>query len=222
MSRQIWLSFPLAVGGPVPPAIPAPELSPLYTVEEDGAGVQILKVATHTGTHVDLPRHVIAGGIGLTDLAVDKFTLTRPVVIDLPLGDATIVQPQELEPWKQRLALANVALFRFGYGAVRRDDGKRFSSQCPGFGVESARWLRQNCPDLRAMGLDVPSLSCIAHLERTMTAHNELLGGDGCRFFIVEDMNLEHDLTDLRELRVHPWLVQDMDSGPCSVVGILE
>jgi hypothetical protein len=69
--------------------------------------------------------------------------------------------------------------------------------------------------------MDVPSLACIARLDETMAAHNELLGGEGCRFLVIEDMNLDHDLRALREVRMNPWLVNAMDSGPCSVVGIL-
>jgi len=55
-----------------------------------------------------------------------------------------------------------------------------------------------------------------------MAAHNELLGGDGRRFLVIEDMNLDRDLTALREVRLAPWLVRGMDSAPCSVVGLME
>ena len=55
-----------------------------------------------------------------------------------------------------------------------------------------------------------------------MPAHNELLAGDGRRFLIVEEMSLDHDLGRLVEVRINPWLVQGMDSGPCSIVGVLD
>jgi hypothetical protein len=35
-------------------------------------------------------------------------------------------------------------------------------------------------------------------------------------------MNLEQDLTGLREVRLCPWLVEGMDSGPCSAIGVLD
>ncbi len=38
----------------------------------------------------------------------------------------------------------------------------------------------------------------------------------------VEDMDLEKDLSRLREVRLNPWLVAGMDSGPCSAVGIVD
>ncbi|MHB1001915.1 MAG: hypothetical protein ACYC27_21965 [Armatimonadota bacterium] len=54
-----------------------------------------------------------------------------------------------------------------------------------------------------------------------MSAHNVLLGGDGCRFLVIEDMKLDMDLDGLREVRLNPWLVTGMDSGLCSVVGVV-
>ena len=221
MTRYIWLSYPLTLDGPRPPAIPAPELTDLYTVAKDGAGVQILRVANHTGTHVDSPCHVVEGAVRITGLRPGRNDL-HPSGGDRPaVADATVLMPSHLEPFVERLQKADMALFRFGYGEVRRTDPKRFSTRCPGFGVESARWLRQTCPELRAMGLDVPSVAVIACLESTMSAHNELLAGDGRRFLIIEEMNLDQDLSRLVEVRLNPWLVQGMDSGPCSIVGVL-
>lgn len=221
MARYVWLSYPLAVDGPRPPAIPRPELTDLYTVDKDGAGVQVLKLASHTGTHVDSPCHVIADAVRITDFSPQDFIFTRPAVIDLPLGDAEIVQPEHLAPHYPTLSTADLALFRFGYGRVRADDPQRFSTRCPGFGIESAHWIRANCPDLRAMGMDVPSVATIAHLDQTMTCHNVLLEGQGRRFLIIEEMYLDRDLADLSEVRLNPWLVRDMDSGPCTIVGVL-
>ena len=51
--------------------------------------------------------------------------------------------------------------------------------------MESARFLLDNCPRLRGVGMDVPSLACIAFLEKTTVAHNVLLVGNGGRFLVV-------------------------------------
>jgi kynurenine formamidase len=221
MSRYVWLSYPLAIDGPRPPAIPAPELTDLYTVARDGAAVQILRVANHTGTHLDSPCHVVEGGVRITDFRPEELIFTRPVLIDLRLAEAAVVMPQDLQPHAQSLQQADLALFRFGCGQLRSGDPQRFSTRCPGFGIESARWLRHTCPQLQAMGIDVPSVAVIACLERTMAAHNELLAGAGRRFLIIEEMDLDHELGGLVEVRVQPWLVRGMDSGPCSIVGVL-
>jgi arylformamidase len=222
MARFTWLSYPLGLNDPRPPAIPAPELSPLYTIARDGANVQILRAANHTGTHVDAPRHVIEDGVRITEFSPEEFLFTNPVVIDLPLSDCVIVTPEHLEPLAGRIGDADLALFRFGYGGVRKTDPDRFSARCPGFGIAGARWLRVHFPRLRALGMDVPSLACIASLDETMASHHELLGGPGRRFLVLEDMDLDQDLTGLCEVRMSPWMVEGFDSGPCSVVGVFD
>jgi len=81
--------------------------------------------------------------------------------------------------------------------------------------------LRASFPDLRAVGMDVPSFSCIRHLDETMRAHNVVLGGEGRRFLIVEDMDLDQDLSGLAEVWLAPLLVDGTDSGPCTVFGVV-
>lgn len=222
MAEMVWLSYPLAVDDPRPPAIPAPELTWLYTIDKHGANVQILKVANHTGTHLDTPRHVIADGLTLAEFSPQDLMYTRPAVIDMNCEDTQEVMPHDLLVHQEQLRTADIALFRFGYAEIRRREPSRFSERCPGFGVASGRWLREQCPGLRAIGMDVPSVAVIADLENTMRAHHELLGGAGRKFLILEDMKLDLDLRRLREVHVHPWRVSGMDSGPCSVIGILD
>lgn len=206
---------------PRPPAIPPPELADLYTIGKDGANVQMLRLASHTGSHLDSPRHVIPEGLVITDFLPEELIYRRPALVDLRVPDRTVVTPEHLEPFLPALAQADFALFRFGYGEVRSREPARFAQACPGFGIESGRRLRAAAPGLRAIGMDVPSVACIAQLAATMAVHHELLGGQGRRFLILEDLNLDQSLHDLREVRVSPWLVRGMDSGPCSVVGCL-
>jgi arylformamidase len=220
--KVIYLSFPLRSDAPTPPAIPPIELSPFLTIKDDGANVTRMSMTSHTGSHLDTPNHVIPGGLTLTELEPSDFIFDRPAVIDLPLADAEVVLPAHLEPFVKHSRNADFLLFRFGYAGVRREDKQRFSEKSPGFGVESARFLREQFPAMRGMGMDVPSLSCIEYLDDTMAAHHELLGGEGRRFIVVEDMNLEHDLDGLEKVIVSPLLVEGIDGGPVTVFGFLK
>jgi kynurenine formamidase len=219
--KHIFLSFPQRSDAPSPPAIPTIELSPFLTLDEDGANVTMMKLTSHTGTHLDTPRHVIADGLTLTDFGPEDFVFEHPYVINLSLEDATVVQVKDLEPFVAMASEADFMLFRFGYADVRREDKERYSTKSPGFGVESARYLRESFPSMRGMGMDVPSLSCIEYLDETMEAHHELLGGDGRRFIVVEDMDLEHDLSGLKKVVVAPLLVDQIDGGPTTVFGVV-
>jgi kynurenine formamidase len=191
-------------------------------LEKDGANVTMMKFASHTGTHLDVPRHVVAGAATLSDLTPDDFIFDAPLVIDLPLEDAAVVQPEDLMPFTSAAEKADFLLFRFGYGAIRKKDPKRFTTRAPGFGVESARFLLENFLVMRGMGMDVPSLSCIEYLDETMAAHNILLEGPDRHFVIVEDMKLDLDLNSLKQVIVSPLLAADLDGGPCTVIGVFE
>lgn len=218
--KMIWLSYPLDPRGPRPPAIPAPSLVDLYTVEQDDASVQTLTVASHTGTHLDTSAHIMNGGTYITDFSPESLVFHHPVVIDLNLRDKQTVQPSHLEPFAPLIKTADIVMFRFGYGLVRQNDPARFSSCCPGFGKDAAQWLLDCNESLRAVGMDVPSFACIADLDITMQAHNVLLERPDCAFLILEEMNLDNDLSGLVEVRVNPWMVLGMHSGPCTIVGV--
>lgn len=220
-TNYIFLGFPLKVDAPSPPAIPAIELNPFLTIEKDDANVTMMKLTSHTGTHLDTPAHVVQDGLRLTDFAPEDFIFNHPYVIDLPFEDTRIVQPEDIKPFVQDAKNADLLLFRFGYGPIRRSDPKRYSLKSPGFGVESAAYLRENFPAMRALGMDVPSLSCIEYLDKTFKAHHALLEGVDRKFLVIEDMNLEHDLNNLRTVVIGPLLVNQIDGCPCTIFGVL-
>jgi len=220
--QYVFLSHPLSVDGPNPPAIPKPEFTPFMSLAKgEDANVTMIKLVSHVGTHVDAPCHVIPDGITITEFKADEFVFTQPVLFDLHLQDDTLVMPEHLAPFVKSGQDADLLLFRFGYAVVRRTEPSRYSGHCPGFGVESAGFLLQNFPKMRAVGMDVPSLSCIAYLDKTMKAHNILLAGNRGRFLVIEDMNLDKDLSRLKTVIVAPLLIEKLDGGPATVFGYL-
>lgn len=224
MTKQtIFLSHPLSADGPNPPAIPRPEFSPFMSLDKgDDANVTTVKFVSHTGSHIDAPCHVIRGGLTITDFKAEEFIFDHPVIFDLPLPDDTVVMPEHLETLENIGKDADLILFRFGYGAIRKSDPARYSAKCPGFGTESAEFLKQHFPGLRCVGMDVPSLSCIAYLDKTMEAHNILLSANHGRFTVLEDLHLDQDLSHLKSVTVAPWLMKNLDGGPVTVYGFLD
>jgi arylformamidase len=216
---SLLLSHPLHPSDPLPPAIPAPRIEPFLTLEHDGARVYRLEVANHSGTHVDAPAHVIAAGLRIGEFGPDELLFSRPALLEVRVPDDGLLEPADLQPHASLITGADLLLLRFGYGGVRAGDPARYGSHAPGLSVAAAEYLRDTCPSLRALGMDVPSIACIAHLARTMPAHHALLGGSGRRFLIIEDMRLEGDLSGLRAVFLAPWLVSGLDSAPCAVYG---
>lgn len=216
--RYLFLSYPLSINTPTPPAIPKVETEPFLSISKDGANVTMLKLTSHTGTHLDVPSHVIPEAMTLTEFTAKDFIFDLPMVVNLPMQEMYVVEPSDLAQFLPEAKNADFLLFRFGYGRIRATDPLRFTTKSPGFGIESAKFIVENFPNLRGIGMDVPSFSCIEYLNETMYAHN-IFFQDQKKKIIVEDMNLEENLDDLSRLIIVPLIIQDIDGAPCTIIG---
>jgi len=216
--RFEFLSYPMSADAPRPPAIPAPELSAFMTIERDGASVQRLNAYNHTGTHLDTAAHVLLGGISIEDFVPDDLVFHRIALCSFDLPDRCHILPEHLAPFEKDLRACDMALCRFGVEAIRKNQPERFSSLLPGFTPEAAVWLREHCPGLRCLGMDLPSMAVISDLENTMSAHHAFLEGNARKMLIIEEMKLDAvPPAGCRRIIVSPWLFAGMNSGPCTV-----
>ncbi|MCL1854169.1 MAG: cyclase family protein [Clostridia bacterium] len=214
-----WLSYPMSRTAPRPPAIPEPRLTEFMSIEETGANVMFLQVYNHTGTHLDTAGHVFQDGTGICQFTPRDLTYTGIMAIHMTsLPDDTVVMPEHLKPFMESGSDAEALLVRFGLEGLRKNDPARFSGHCPGFGKEAAAYIHTRMPRLRMIGVDAPSIACIAHLDDTMIAHNEFFArAQTPAFIIIEEMKLDERLDGIRRILVSPWLFEGMNSGPCVI-----
>lgn len=81
------LTHPLITGMPVYPGDPEVEIDEVFTILADGCSVRSLQLGSHSGTHVDAPAHVIAGGRTIDQVAPGEL-----------MGDAVVAQLPDLAP----------------------------------------------------------------------------------------------------------------------------
>ena len=94
-------------------ALPDPCVETLNDVDGGGANVQRVAFATHTGTHVDAPLHVLPGGS-----TVDETPLSRLLAEGVVLGvDADEPRPVEVEDLRgfDGLRDGDAVLLSFGW-----------------------------------------------------------------------------------------------------------
>ncbi|WP_435194749.1 cyclase family protein [Natronomonas sp. EA1] len=94
---------------------PPPELDRLSTVPDDGVGLSWLGCSTHTGTHVDAPRHFLADGPTIDDLPLDRFT-GEGIVLDVACGEPRELTPATLEAASGTVEDRDILLLRTGWG----------------------------------------------------------------------------------------------------------
>ncbi|MCC7342065.1 MAG: cyclase family protein [Bryobacterales bacterium] len=217
----IKLSYNLSEHTPFYASLPKPQLRQIYDLEKgDACNSFYLTTSNHCGTHVDAPRHFNPQGRSITDYDLAEFVFDRPTVADMPLRDRELVTPSHLEPALAQVPpTANMLLLRTGFGAHREDE-RRYIDQGPGFGPEAAEFLMSRFPSLRAIAMDFPSVSALAHEEAGAEAHRVFLGCGAYSkrpILLVEDANLPEGLPPLKRVFIMPWLVDGLDSAPCTM-----
>jgi kynurenine formamidase len=70
---------------PVYPGDPKTKLEPVGDIDQTGFVDHLLTIDSHSGTHIDAPAHMIAGGKELKDYPIDRF-IGRGVCLDVRNG----------------------------------------------------------------------------------------------------------------------------------------
>lgn len=218
--RHLLLSYPLGVDTPRYRDNPPVRIWPQYAMAAgDGFNQYFVMSVTHSGTHMDCPRHFNAAGPSVADLPLEFFVFEHPVVLDLPKRDDALIIADDLAPHRDQLAAADLLLIRTGFGQVREADPQRYGWHNPGFAASAGHWL-VSLPRLRAVGLDTPSASAAQHLDEGIRFHQVVLGRDrpdAAPFVILEDVDLRGALAGLHRVYALPLIIQGVDSSPCTI-----
>lgn len=177
----IDLSQPMEHAGPNCPVHPPISITRIADHPRDGWRMELLTMASHTGSHVDAPLHKIAGGASIDDVPLDRFVGAaviadfRGVARDTTIDGAMLAArlPAELHD--------NIVLLATGWGDLRaKTDEWLYHS--PYLGPDGAQWLIDR--GVRAVGIDHYSIGGSRDPDNTRT-HEILLGAGK---WVVEDL----------------------------------
>ncbi len=79
------LSQPITERTPVYPGDPTVKIQRVGVLEKDKYCDHVVTMGTHVGTHIDAPMHMLAGGVGLNEIAPERF-IARGVCVDVRDG----------------------------------------------------------------------------------------------------------------------------------------
>jgi arylformamidase len=88
--KAVDLTHDLANGMPIYPGDPTPSFESYATISRNGVNLTRITMGSHTGTHVDAPRHFIQEGITVDQIPIAKL-IGEAYVADLsniPIGGA--------------------------------------------------------------------------------------------------------------------------------------
>ena len=206
--KLIDVTMPFSDAFPVWPGDPEIALRPLDRIENGGSSnVTQIVCPTHSGTHVDPPRHFIAGGATMSDLPLERWVGPCQVIaID---GSLTAIEPEDLiaagiANGVERLLLKtrNSNLWnRLPY---------RFETDYAALTTNAARWLVKR--GVKLVGIDYLSIELFDGDGET---HRVLLGND---VLAIEGLDLRAVEPGDYLLLCLPLKLQDGDGAQARVV----
>jgi kynurenine formamidase len=216
------LSYPLGKHTPVFYTNPENSIEVHTSIEAgDKNNHFFIRVLNHSGTHIDCPNHFHRQGAKIADFPIETFLFTRPLILPLEKKPEELITPSDIEPFTEQIRERDALLVKTGFGTYRFTDPAFYGNKNPGFAGETAEYLRESFPSLRAVGMDFPSALSPAHIEDGLLFHTNALeprGPDKTFLFLIEDMNLTDCTESPVSLWVVPLFVEGIDSSPCTII----
>jgi arylformamidase len=203
--KLLDVSVPLAAGIPAYPGNPDFELQPVKRISAGGSSnVSRLIMGTHTGTHVDAPRHFFDDGAGVDALPLDLL-LGRSRVVEVTkrgaVGADELAAAGLREDLRVLLKTSNSALW----------NGEGFHQDYTYLSEGGARYLVDQ--GVKVIGIDY--LSIEQFKKQGAPAHRALLSQG---VVIIEGLNLAEVEPGMYEMYCLPLRVVGGDGAPARVL----
>ncbi|MFI5911635.1 cyclase family protein [Dactylosporangium sp. NPDC051541] len=228
IGATVDLTHPLSAALPHHPAVDPPRVTGVAGFDRDGCRAGRWDLDEHSGTHVDAPAHFTDSGLSVDAIPAGDLVLLAAVLDIRARADADAhVRVEDVLTWEQchgPLPEACAVLALTGW-SERIGDRRRYlgldatgDPHWPGFAPELARFLVAHRPQVRALGIDTPSLDSAAG-ERAGSAVHRCWLRD--RRYGVENLTNLHLLAPAGAIVVVgvPALV-DGSGAPARVLGL--
>lgn len=182
-------------------------------LQQDGWNARTLHLYSHSGTHMDAPRHFGCQHAGITsidELTLDTF-LGPAWVAPLKPSPSEVIGVSKLGSLAEKFPSGHALLLHTGW-AAHRGNLDLFRNQLPRVSEELAHWCVEK--RVRVLGVEPPSVANVNDLSELTRIHEVLLSGG---VTIVEGLlNLEQLPTD-RDFTfgAFPLKIENGDGSPC-------
>ncbi|HYU87860.1 MAG TPA: cyclase family protein [Candidatus Bathyarchaeia archaeon] len=208
------LTHHLRNGMPIYPGDPFPSFEHYSTLQKDGVNLTKITMGSHTGTHLDAPRHFIQDGIGIDKILPNKL-IGEAYVADLSrksIGSG--ITSQDLKRnLEEKISRDDIVVIYTGCSEHWGDESiNRDYTYLTG---DAADYLVSK--KVRAVGIDFLSVEKFKAPEPV--AHKTLLANG---IFIIESLSsaLKQFVGERILLICMPIKLQDGDGAPSRVVAV--
>lgn len=218
--KIIDLSQPVFDLCPNCPAHPPVRMTIISTHERDDWQMERLDMASHSGSHIDAPRHKLANGATLDEIPLETFQGTafiadlRPLAPDTPIDSALLQRflPPQLDD--------KIVLLCTGWGEKRDETAsEEWLHHSPFLSPEGAHWLVER--KVRAVGIDHYSIGGSREPQNAQT-HEVLLGAG---MWVVEELRFSADALSAKQpcqFWCLPLHLRGASGAPCRPIIVVD
>ena len=182
----------------------------------DSANSKLLSFSNHSGTHIDFPNHFIDNGKVSNNYGSDFWFFYNPYLIEFKADFDQIINFDN-NLISSIPSKTDFLIVKTGFFKIR--DNKEYWNNNPGFHPEMADKLRNQCPNLKVLGMDFISLTSFQNRLLGREAHKMFLGKND--ILLVEDMKVDELFKTPKKIFCFPLLVDNVDGAPVTVIAEL-
>ena len=197
---------------PTYPGEPQPEFQPFFKLGRDKVNLTRLIIGSHTGTHVDAPKHFISTGDSVNKIPLDKF-VGEAVTLDMStksIGEG--ITNVDLDTYSKVVKAGDIILLYTGTSEHWNND-KNIMQNFTYLEPSAAEWIVNH--EIKCIGID--SFSVEKYGFKDGIAHKMLLSN---KISIIENLNsnLKKCLGNRMFIVCLPLFLKGIDGSPARVV----
>jgi len=178
-----------------------------------------ISLPSHSGTHIDFPMHFSLNGKSINNYTAGDFIFKSIEIVDLSkkgLSDYLIKVADLEKIIIRKNKKTDFIIIKTGFCEIR--ENREYWEKGLGFDLGTAKYLKSNYPNLKAIGFDSMSLSSFQQREIGRIAHKEFLIEND--ILIIEDMDLISisEESIINEIIVSPLRFENAEGTPVTVL----
>jgi arylformamidase len=219
-TKIVDLTFPIHEGMTTFPVHwhPVVEITQLGRFGIEGRESRKLLLGTHTGTHIDAPRHFIPGGASIDQLPLDLFIGPAELV---DFSHAKPLQEMQVADFERQLGERRPERVVLRFDWSDQWGGPRYYAEQPFISEDAAHWLVAR--GVRLLAMDTPQADSPLDgrgAKRDSPIHKVLLGAGVIKLEYLT--NLRQVTKQQFELIALPLNIRDGDGAPARCIARFE
>ena len=188
-------------------------ITPKTSAAVEGYNTTDLLLYSHSGTHLDAPKHFMPDGKSLDTMPLEKCA-GEAIVIDLShKAPRSFITIEDLAHVAEQIKPQSRLLLRTDWD-LKADDPE-YRTHFPRLSLELAEWLAER--GIWLIGLEHPSVASLQDKEELTAVHQALLKEE---IVIVESLANLRDLPSKVTFVALPLKVKDGDGSPVRAIAI--